>query len=92
MTDWGAHHNDIVQWGFDKDGTGPATIEGEGTFPTKGLYDTAVDFAVTYTYADGRRAVCSSKGRGFKFVGSDGCVHVERGFVQTEPGSLKNEP
>jgi len=92
MTDWGAHHNDIVQWGFAMDGTGPVEIEGTGTFPSKGLFQTAISFEVTYTYASGQKAVCSTEGRGVKFVGTEGWIHVDRGFLQTEPKELKNEP
>lgn len=92
MTDWGAHHNDIVQWGFGTDGTGPVLIEGRATFPTRGVYTTAMNFEVTYEYAGGRKAVCRSSGRGVKFLGSDGWVHVDRGFLQTEPASLRSLP
>ncbi len=92
MTDWGAHHNDIVQWGYGMDGSGPVLIEGRGTFPTRGVYTTAVDFEVTYEYANGLRAVCRSQGRGVKFEGTEGWVHVDRGFLQTEPASLKAIP
>jgi len=92
MTDWGAHHNDIVQWGFGMDGSGPVSIEGKACFPTRGLYETATDFEVTYEYADGRKAICSSTGHGVKFVGSEGWIHVDRGFLQTEPAALKDDP
>jgi predicted dehydrogenase len=92
MTDWGAHHNDIVQWAFDKDGTGPSTIEGTATFPTRGVYNTAVTFEVTYTYADGKRVICSDRGNGIRFVGSEGEVRVSRGSLETTPVSLRNEP
>ncbi len=34
MTDWGAHHVDIAQWGLGHEHTGPVEIEGEGDFPT----------------------------------------------------------
>jgi predicted dehydrogenase len=33
LTDWGAHHVDIAHWGLGKEHTGPAEIEGAGTFP-----------------------------------------------------------
>jgi len=92
MTDWGAHHNDIVQWGFGMDGSGPVSIEGSATFPTRGLYETAMSFDVTYTYATGQKATCSNEWHGVKFIGSDGWIHVDRGFLQTEPKSLAQEP
>jgi len=33
LTDWGAHHVDIAQWGLGHESSGPITIEGEGNFP-----------------------------------------------------------
>ncbi|MFW5693134.1 MAG: Gfo/Idh/MocA family protein [Thermoguttaceae bacterium] len=33
LTDWGAHHVDIAQWGLGHETTGPVEIEGEGNFP-----------------------------------------------------------
>jgi len=92
LTDWGAHHNDIVQWALDKDGTGPVKIKGDATFPTKGLFDTAVDFEIAYTYATGERAICHSESNGVEFTGSDGTVYVERGFMKTEPACLMEDP
>jgi len=33
MTDWGAHHVDIAQWGLGFENSGPIEIEGAGNFP-----------------------------------------------------------
>lgn len=33
LTDWGAHHVDIAQWGLGHEDSGPVEIEGAGTFP-----------------------------------------------------------
>jgi len=92
MTDWGAHHNDIAQWGLGTSLTGPVHIDGRGQFPTDGLYETATRFDVTYTYANGVRLHCTSHGPGgTKFIGTEGWVHVDRGRIQAEPTSLLTE-
>jgi len=91
MTDWGAHHNDIAQWGLGTDLSGPIHIDGRGEFPTDGLFETAINFHVVYTYAAGIKLICSSKDHGTKFVGTEGWVHVDRGFIQADPPSLLKE-
>ncbi len=91
MTDWGHHHNDIAQWGLNMDGSGPISAEGWGKFPTDGLYETATSFEVTFRYADGTTLITGSNGRGVKFEGPDGWVHVDRGFLETDPKELKDE-
>jgi predicted dehydrogenase len=61
MTDWGAHHNDIAQWGLGMDESGPIAIEAEGTAPPKekNRYDCHEHFKVTYTYANGAKVICT---------------------------------
>ncbi len=88
MTDWGAHHNDIAQWGIGADGTGPIYIDGWGKFPEDGLYETCTQFEVRYEYANGVVLICSSSGSGCRFEGTDGWVHVNRGRIETYPEDL----
>ena len=79
MTDWGAHHNDIAQWGMGTDHTGPVEIEGSGTFPTSGLMETPVSFRATMKYKDGVEIRCSSQGNDVTFHGTDGWITCNRG-------------
>jgi predicted dehydrogenase len=59
ITDWGAHHNDIVRWAVDQ--LGPQTVEGKRLVePVKGGYSTPSEYEVTFTYAGGVTHVCKS--------------------------------
>jgi predicted dehydrogenase len=87
MTNWGAHHLDIAQWGNQSDDTGPVEIRGKGEFPKTGLFTTALNAEVEYTYANGVK-IFLSKGGGTRFEGTEGWVYVNRGKLETEPKSL----
>ncbi len=87
MTDWGAHHNDIAQWGNGSELSGPVEIDGKGDFPKDGLWNTATWIHVAYKYASGVTLICG-EGHGCKFEGPDGWIHVDRGFLQAHPKEL----
>jgi predicted dehydrogenase len=61
MTDWGAHHNDIAQWGLGMDEAGPIAVEAEGTAPPQetNRYNCHPTFKVTYTYPGGIKLICA---------------------------------
>jgi predicted dehydrogenase len=90
MTNWGAHHFDIAQWGNGMDGSGPVEI-----LPPDGK-DIRV---LTYRYANGvvltrdpeRTARESPDGNGVLFVGTKGKVAVWRYDLKTWPESLKHQ-
>jgi predicted dehydrogenase len=100
MTDWGAHHNDIAQWGLGMDGSGPMAVEAEGEADQRpNCYNVHHTFKVTYTYADGAKLICTSGGEnGVKFIGDDGkWIFVSRGKIEASDGNdkeskLLNEP
>ena len=92
MTDWGAHHNDIAQWGNGTSRSGPIWVKGTGEFPREGLYETCTHFEVKYRYANGVELICSNKNpSGCRFEGANGWVHTNRGKLETEPPELKEE-
>lgn len=91
LTDWGAHHNDIAQWGIGADGSGPVRIKGTGTFHESGPHEVPGDFNVVYTYANGVELRCHSDGEnGVKFTGDDAWVFVNRSRIEaSNPDLLK---
>jgi len=91
ITGWGAHHNDIAQWGMGTEETGPVQIEGRGEYPKDGLWDVHGDFSIEYTYANGVKVICADNKKnkqGVLFEGSEGWVSVMRGEIDTQPKSL----
>jgi predicted dehydrogenase len=80
MTDWGAHHFDIAQWGIGMDDTGPVQI-----IPPDGK-DCKV---LTYKYANGV-TMTRDRANGVLFTGTKGDVETNRGHLRTKPDNLKN--
>jgi predicted dehydrogenase len=74
LTDWGAHLLDGAQWGNDTEHTGPVEVEGQGVFCKGGLYDTAREYHLQYTYADGVRLFVDSGEPSLRFEGTEGWV------------------
>ena len=96
LTDWGAHHNDIAQWGLGMDDSGPIAVTASGVKPSDkpNSYNCHPHFAVTYRYANGANLVTTSDGKnGNRFVGDQGWVFVARGndIVASDP-KLLEEP
>jgi predicted dehydrogenase len=83
MTDWGAHHFDIAQWGLGMDESGPVEIiPPEDPKATKGL---------RYIYANGVEVLHGDSG-GVLFIGSEGKILVNRGKFEATPKSIGEEP
>jgi predicted dehydrogenase len=85
MTDWGAHHFDIAQWGLGMDESGPVEILPPDGKDVKRL---------TYKYANGvvmYHGGLQGYNFGVVFVGTNGKVCVDRGKFKTEPESLAQE-
>jgi predicted dehydrogenase len=81
MTDWGAHHFDIAQWGLGMDESGPVEVHPED----------GKDYPMlTYRYANGVTVVRDDtmSSRSIIFTGSEGEVEVSRELLRTKPQSL----
>lgn len=92
MTNWGAHHLDIVQWALGLDASGPLRAEGRATYHPEGLFETPETFEAIYDYPDGVRVTVQSPhpGRlsGCRFGCDKGVLRVTRGTLETEPEEL----
>jgi predicted dehydrogenase len=83
MTNWGAHHLDIAQWGLGMDESGPVSIEGRGEYGKENYYEVPDLYDVKYTYANGVTVLCSQQNRqGTQFEGNSGTIFVTRGKIE----------
>jgi myo-inositol 2-dehydrogenase/D-chiro-inositol 1-dehydrogenase len=87
MTDWGAHHMDIAQWGMGMELSGPIEIDGKAEYPnTPNGYNVPIDFHATMRYSNGVELEVLDDGRnGVMFEGEEGRVFVNRGTVSGKP-------
>jgi hypothetical protein len=83
MTDWGAHHFDIAQWGLDMDESGPVEIHPPEDRSRR-------ERGARFIYPNGVEVVHDDPG-GVTFIGTEGEVFVNRGKLETKPESLKDE-
>jgi predicted dehydrogenase len=83
MTDWGAHHFDIAQWGLGMDASGPVTI-----IPPE---DPQAQTGVRFIYATGVEVIHGKSG-GVLFIGTEGQILVNRGKFKITPEGLDKDP
>jgi predicted dehydrogenase len=97
MTNFGAHHLDIAQWGLGMDDSGPVAVEGTGTFPKeKHLCEVTDTCRIKYTYANGVTIQLGQQQKDIPdqvtFVGDKGKVYVTRRTIEaSDPALLKTE-
>ncbi len=95
MTNWGAHHLDIAQWGLGMDNSGPLEIDATAKFDPQKRFEVPVESEITYTYAGGIKLQCSQgpeRKTGTTFVGDKGWIHVNRGDLQASSDELLTDP
>ena len=84
MTDWGAHHYDIAQWGLGMDDSGPVEI-----IPPA---DPNASTGLRYLYANGVEMIHDTSRGGVLFIGENGKIFVDRGKFEATPEALGQEP
>jgi predicted dehydrogenase len=90
MTDWGAHHFDIAQWGLGMDDSGPIEIiPPDNPKAQKGLQFVYANGVVVHhgtEYEPGKRV------NGVAFIGSEGKIFVNRGYKASDPKEIIQQP
>ncbi len=93
-TNFGAHTNDIAQWGLGMDGTTPVEFEDNGSeFPPVGsLFTAATKTAFRARYANGIELFCETRNSSAaKFEGTEGRLEITLGgSLKTFPENLKD--
>ena len=85
---FGAHTNDIAQWGLNMDGTTPVEFEDNGSefLPRGSLFTAASRTAFRARYANGIELLCETrKSSATKFEGTEGRIFVNRGRLTGRP-------
>ncbi len=96
LTDWGAHHVDIVTWALGKTDTGPVSIDPllvkhpvdfkDGYPTTDAHYNTATEFNIKAQFADDTvLTIRHDLDNGILFEGTEGRIFVNRGRLSGKP-------
>ena len=94
VTNFGAHSNDLAQWGLGTDNTGPIEIEDVSAkwLPKGSLFNTALETEFRCHYASGVELICKTNKRavGVRFEGTKGMVEsTAYGWLaRSEPAAL----
>ncbi len=91
---FGAHTNDVAQWGLNMDGTTPVEFEDNGSefLPKGSLFTSASKTAFRARYANGIELFCETrKSSATKFEGTEGRLEITLGgSMKTFPKNLKD--
>jgi predicted dehydrogenase len=96
MTNWGAHHIDIAQWGLGMDNSGPVEIESlSAKFDERELVEVPLESELVYRYANGVELFVSQgpdRRMGTVFEGDNGSIYVNRGRLESTPEEIVKTP
>ena len=95
LMDWVGHNVDMAHWGLGFDLTGPVRMEGEGVFPRAGVWNSATEYFLTATYADGTPMVIAGGypeiRKGVKWIGERGWIWCDKDALEADPTGVLEE-
>jgi len=95
ITNWGAHHIDIAQWGLGQELGGPMTVEASATFMTGDVWTVHRTYHVEMVYpGDIRLIMDNAFPNGIRFEGTNGWVFCARGaglVTSSDPGAAQQQ-
>jgi predicted dehydrogenase len=97
LTNWGAHHIDIAQWGIGADDSGPLEVVAESAaYHPQQWHEVTEKCRVVFTYADGVKLIVGQGEKdvpgGTTFIGSQGEIRVNRGHLSSTPEEIVKQP
>jgi hypothetical protein len=92
ITGWGAHMNDIAQWGNGTDDSGLVEIEATAEFPDRGLFDVHTNYKAEGKFTNGVKLLQETGEAGVRFEGDEGWIFVSREKLEaSDPQLLKGK-
>jgi len=89
VTNWGAHLNDIAQWGNGTDHTGPVEVEARGEYaPADSFWNVLLDFEAHYRYANGVQLIYKMDKPYIRFEGTEGWIEASYEGIQVSPSKV----
>jgi predicted dehydrogenase len=96
MTNFGAHHIDIAQWGLGMDDSGPVEVQATAQFHPEKWYEVPSSCRVTLKYANGTEMTVGQNQKdvpgGTTFIGTKGTIFVNRGKLTSTPAEIIKQP
>lgn len=92
MTNFGAHHLDIAQWGLGMDDSGPISVKGTAEFHPEKWYEVTQSCRLSYRYKNGTELILGQGQKdvpqGVTFIGDKGRIYVTRGKLTSDPTEI----
>ncbi|MBS1876779.1 MAG: Gfo/Idh/MocA family oxidoreductase [Acidobacteria bacterium] len=89
ITNWGAHLNDIAQWGNNTDRSGPIQVEATGEYPAgDSFWNVLLGFEAEYRYSNGVRLIYKIDRPYVRFEGTEGWIEASYEGVTAGPARV----